>query len=105
METLGVMALIFGGITRPPPRRQRNDNIVERGDGATHVNDEKADALSAFRTSGGVLLLLVFIVQVCAIVSAASGNSLTKPTDINCALISPMIFLILKWAGVVGVQA
>ena len=110
METLAVLGLIFSGVV-PQPRSTRHrgttdltltssDAAAPAAVGGAHPQED-AETL---RWSGLMALLVLSVTHVLSLVLAATGDSLTQPTDIITSLISPLVFLILKIAGVIGVQ-
>lgn len=109
METLAVLGLIFSGVV-PRPRSTRHrgttDLTLTSSDAAPAAvggayPQEDAETL---RWSGLMALFVLSVTHVLSLILAATGNSLTQPTDIITSLISPLVFLILKLAGVIGVQ-
>ena len=59
----------------------------------------------ASKTSWGVLaftMSVYFIIHVVAVIEAASGSAKTQQTDIILAVVSPIVFFILKWCSVVA---
>ena len=112
METLAVLGLIFVGATPAAMRSSRNRSSSATNDLTMTSADAAAppgghphhENMESIRVGGVLTLVILAVTHVLSLVLAATGNSLTQPTDIITSLISPLVFLILKIAGVIGVQ-